>query len=192
MTRGRVVCLLASVTLLVGCAEPPNKEMNQAQGAIDAARAAGAEHYATTELTAAIDALQRSEAAVAENDYRLALNLAIDSRDRAQLAAKAAVDARAQARGDAERTVADARALLAQATERLRTASSARPPRRTLEEPRKAIAAAEQHVQEARAALDSDDYPRAIEHANSASARLQSALAALQQPPAATPVRRRS
>ena len=32
--------------------------MNQAQGAIDAAKAAGAEHYAPAELTAAVDALR--------------------------------------------------------------------------------------------------------------------------------------
>ena len=43
------------VTLLfvAGCADPPSKEMDQAQGAIDAARAAGADQYATTGLTAA-------------------------------------------------------------------------------------------------------------------------------------------
>ena len=71
-----------SLILSAGCAEPPNKEMNQAQGAIDAARAAGAERFATAEFAAATDALKRSEKAVAAGDYRQALSHAIDSRER--------------------------------------------------------------------------------------------------------------
>ena len=66
--------------------------MNQAQGAIDAARAAGAERFATAEFAAATDALKRSEDAVAAGDYRQALSHAIDSRERAQNAAKFAVE----------------------------------------------------------------------------------------------------
>src|SRR5687768_10694125 len=69
------------VALCTACAEPPSKEMNQAQGAIDAARAAGAEQFAAAEFTAAVDALRRSEEAVAARDFRLALNHAIDSRE---------------------------------------------------------------------------------------------------------------
>ena len=99
--------VFAVFILFAGCAEPPHKEMNQAQGAIDAARAAGAEAYAAQELAAASDALKRSEEAVTQNDYRLALSLAIDSRERAQTAAKVAVENRAKARGNAERIVAE-------------------------------------------------------------------------------------
>ena len=100
----RVVRRLALVILTIlsaSCAEPPNKEMNQAQGAIDAARAAGADRFAAAEFTAATEALKRSEAAVAAGDYRQALSHAIDSRERAQNAAKMAVDGRTDARGRA-------------------------------------------------------------------------------------------
>ena len=62
--------------------------MDQAQGAIDAARAAGAEQFAKEEFAAAVDSLRRSEEAVTQGDYRLALSLAIDGRGRAQNAAK--------------------------------------------------------------------------------------------------------
>ena len=110
----RVVRRLALITAILSasCAEPPNKEMNQAQGAIDAARAAGADRFATIELTAAVDALKRSEEAVASGDYRQALSHALDSRERAQNAAKMAVDGRADARGQAERAVAEVATLL--------------------------------------------------------------------------------
>ena len=94
--------------------------MNQAQGAIDAAKAAGADRYAPTDLSAATDALRGAEDAVTARDYRLALSLAIESRDRAQHAAKAAGEAHARTRGDAERLIAEASTLLAQARARLR------------------------------------------------------------------------
>src|SRR5688500_10191919 len=122
----RVGRRLALVILILsaGCAEPPNKEINQAQGAIDAARAAGADRFAAAEFAAATDALTRSEAAVAAGDYRLALNHAIDSRERAQSAAKMAVEGRADARGQAERAIAEVATLLSQARAQLKNPAS--------------------------------------------------------------------
>src|SRR5918995_1326190 len=98
---------LVIVLLSAGCAEPPSKEMNQAQGAIDAARAAGADRFAADEFAAATDALKRSEEAAAAGDYRQALSHAIDSRERANTSAKQAVEGRANARGQAERAIAE-------------------------------------------------------------------------------------
>src|SRR5688500_10357092 len=85
-----VAALLFSVSLFVACAAPPTREMDQAQGSIDAARAAGADRYATEQYDAAVKALQNAQEAVGQRDYRLALNYALDSRDRAQRAAKEA------------------------------------------------------------------------------------------------------
>src|SRR4029453_5138209 len=67
--RASLACLL--VVLATACTSPPNKEMDQAQGAIDAARAAGADRYATTEFTAATTALKNATDAVSQGDYRL-------------------------------------------------------------------------------------------------------------------------
>jgi hypothetical protein len=153
--------------------------MNQAQGAIDTAKAAGAEQYAGQELAAAVDALQRSEQAVTQNDYRLALNLAIDSREQAQNAAKRAVVARANARGDAERVVAEVNMLLAQARRRLDAPSVARLARRTLDDTRQTLDAAQKTMQEARTAVEQDDYQRAIRLAKTVLAPVQAALEAL-------------
>src|SRR5690606_23255882 len=80
-----VILALAGV---FGCAEPPRKEMDQAQGAIDAARAAGADVYAADSLSEAITALTRADEAVAQRDYRQALSHALDARERAQAAAR--------------------------------------------------------------------------------------------------------
>jgi hypothetical protein len=176
----RVPALIVSVLVLSACAEPPSKEMNQAQGAIDNARAAGAEQYAPTQFTAAVDALQRSEAAVAQRDFRLALAQAIDSRDYALAATKAAAEARARARGDAERTIAEGATLLAQLRSRLDHPDIARLPRRVLDAPRATADRAEKSLQEARTALAADEYAAAITATTGIVAQLQAALRAIE------------
>ena len=177
----RVVRRLALITaiLSVSCAEPPNKEMNQAQGAIDAARAAGADKFAAAELSAAQDALKKSEEAVAAGDYRQALSHALDSRERAQNAAKLAVDCRADARGQAERAIAEVATLLSRARAQLKDADVARLNARTLQGPRSTVAATELMLQEARAALKTEDYSAVTRALNSAAAELQAALTEL-------------
>ena len=87
---GLLVVASACLAAAMACAEPPDKEIQQAIGAIDAARAAGAAEYAAEDFTAAQDALTRANDAVELRDYRLALNHALDSRERAQNAAKMA------------------------------------------------------------------------------------------------------
>jgi hypothetical protein len=174
----RVVRCLALITaiLSVSCAEPPSKEMNQAQGAIDAARAAGADKFASIEFNAAIEALKRSEEAVAARDYRQALNHALDSRERAQNAAKLAVEGRADARGQAERGIAEVATLLSRARAQLKDPDIARVNPPQLKAPRATIAAAEGMLQEARTALKAEDYPAVAKALNGAAAELQAAL----------------
>src|SRR4029077_14429983 len=73
----RLLLSLAVLVAMTGAAcggDPPDKEMQQAQSAIDAARTGGADQYARDEFTAAQDALKRAQEAVTERDYRLALN----------------------------------------------------------------------------------------------------------------------
>lgn len=187
----RVGATLALVLVLAGCAEPPNKEMNQAQGAIDAARAAGADKYATQDLQAAADSLKRSGDAVAQNDYRLALSLAIESRERAQTAAKTAGENRARARGDAERIVAEVNSTLRQARTRLDDVTLDKLPRRAATELRNQLASMDKDMQEARAALAADDYDGAIARAKAVSARIPETLDALEKAATAPAPRRR-
>jgi hypothetical protein len=174
----RVVRRLAVIITILsaGCAEPPSKDMNQAQGAIEAARAAGADKFAAVEFTAAVDALKRSEDAVAAGDYRQALSHAIDSRERAQNAARQAVDGRADARGRAERAITEVATLLSQAQLQLKSPALARANTRALQGPRALVAATEKALQEARAALEREDYIAVNAAVKGLAPRLQAAL----------------
>ena len=162
-----------------GCAEPPNKEMDQAQGAIDAARAAGADRYATTEYSAATDALTNANAAVAARDYRLALNHALESRERAQNAARDAADAKALVHVEVDRAVSDITTLVTQGRTRLAAAERARVPHRLLEQPGDDLTEAEADLQEAGEAVAAGDYLRASATMEGLKERVERALAAI-------------
>src|SRR6187397_2700517 len=129
---------LLAIVSLVACGEPPDKEMHQAQGAIDAARAVGAETYAPDEFKAAVDALTRAQDAVAQRDYRLALNNALDSREQAQNAAKMAADGKAAARTEADRAINAAQAEINAVEAKVKTAETGKATR-SLDGPRCAI-----------------------------------------------------
>jgi HEPN domain-containing protein len=174
MLPRRALWALALVAALTAaCADPPEKEIQQARGAIDTARAAGADRYAPEDFKAAEDLLKQANDAVTERDYRLALNHAIDARERALSAAKDAADRKASARVDADRAVAAATTALGEAHARLRAAENAHLPGRTLLDAKHTIGAAEQKMQEARTARQNGDYLAAIEAAKGATPRLQ-------------------
>jgi hypothetical protein len=164
--------------------------MNQAQGAIDAARAAGADRYAADELKAAVDALAQAEQAVRDRDYRLALSWALDGRERAQNAARMAVDGRAQARGTAERMIAELAALVTHARARLAAPDVARLPARIRRDPTAAADAADEAVQKARAALAQDAYDEVRGAVNGHAAALEAALKELDAAAGVPPARR--
>lgn len=182
------------VTLLVvvsACAEPPSKEINQAQGALDAARAAGADRYADDEYRAAAAALKAANDAVAAGDYRLALNNALDSRERAQNAARQAAEGRARVRGEVERSMAEVASLLAQANGRVAAAGKTRVPRRTLREAQQLLAAVNDDVQKAGAAMKAEDYASAQPALIGIKERLARVISLLEKSTASQSSRRR-
>lgn len=161
-TRAPFVLVAAIVAVLcaAACTEPPEREMNEAQGAIDAARAAGAAEYAADEFAAAVASLERSRTAVAERDYRQALNYALDARERAQTAARQAADGKARARTDADRLIRAASDALGRAQARLDIAA-ARVPASALAGPRQRIHRAGETIAAARAGFEKDDFAAA-------------------------------
>jgi hypothetical protein len=191
MTRWLLPACLGAALLASACGEPPSKEMNQAQGAIDAARAAGADKYASTEFKAAVDALQQSETAVTGRDYRLALNNALESREHAQNAAREAADTKARLRGDAERRMAEIATGLAQANARLQAAQRARVAARLLRDPEQALAAINRDVQKAGEAMQADDYLTAQPLLDGVKSRLDMVLAELEARATSQSARRR-
>ncbi len=151
--------LIACALLHAGCTTPPDKEMDQARGAIDSARAAGANQYAPDEYSAAVASLKHSEDAVQQRDYRQALNYALDSREQAQNAARIAGNQKAAVRSQAEREMHDLGPVLEQAHARLKAADTPRSRRsRALQAERQAVEAADASVQKARAAMAREDY----------------------------------
>jgi uncharacterized protein DUF4398 len=152
-------CIALTLALAAAaCGDPPDKEIQQAQGAIDTARAAGADQYAHDEIAAAEKALKDANDAVNDRDYRLALNHALDAREHAQTAAKQAGDGKAAARADADRVLRDATQALTEARLRLKAAETARVAPRTLNDARRLIADGDQTLQKARAAFSEGNY----------------------------------
>jgi len=163
MSLGRRWCSISLVIVaswsIAACGDdPPNKEIQQAQQAIDAARTSDAERYATDDFRAAQAALTRAQAAVVARDYRQALNDALDARDRAQTASKNAVDRKAVTKTEVDRALHDAALAIVDARARLRTAETTRRPRAQVVAIRREIADAEKRVQEARTLFEKGDY----------------------------------
>ena len=187
--RAALACLL--VVLATACASPPNKEMDQAQGAIDAARAAGADRYAADEFAAATTALKSATDAVAQGDYRLALNHALDSREQAQNAARVAADTRAKVRGEVERSIAEVQCAhrAGQRVDR-KPGGRTRTPR-TRRTAQQVVTASTADVQKAGSAMQAEDYAGAQKLMTATKERLQKVLPAAPNAAAAQSTRRR-
>jgi phage-related tail fiber protein len=68
-----VLAALALLALVVGCSKPPEAEMQKANTAMEAARAAEAETYVPDAFRAAMDSLNAANAAKQEQDSKFAL-----------------------------------------------------------------------------------------------------------------------
>ena len=157
----RLLALFGAIALCAACAEPPQKEIDRAQGAIDAARAAGADSYAAAEFTAATTALQQAHDAVAQRDYRTALSRALTASERAQEAARQAAEARARARADAEVALSAATTSVQQLRSAIAGAEEAKLPSAQLAPFRAAAGRFDTRLQEARTHLDAGRYAEA-------------------------------
>jgi len=160
MTRPLFASIAGVLLFVIGCSTPPDKERHQAEGAIAAAREAGAAEYASADLVSAQTALDKYEAAVAQRDYRLALSLAVEARDTAYHAAKRAADNKAAARSNADLLRADLTRLLPVARARLAATASRGALTAKL---RAAVTDAENALQESRAAMEQQSYQAAID-----------------------------
>jgi hypothetical protein len=155
--------------------------MDQAQGAIDAAQAAGADSYATTEYSAATEALENANTAVAARDHRLALNYALESREHARNAARGAADAKARVRVEVDHASTEVTALVVQGRAQLAAAERARVPRPRLERSAADLTAAAAYLQEADEAVAAGDYLRASTVLEGLRERVERALAAIDE-----------
>jgi hypothetical protein len=185
-----ILVLLAFSSLACG-GDPPDKEMQQAQNAIDQARAAGADRYAVEEYTAAVEALKNAHTAVDQRDYRLALNDALDSKERAENSAKLAVEGKAAARSAADKALIAANAAVNAAAGKVKAATTAHLSTRLQTDMKSALDEAQAHLQEARTAFNSGDYYAALSASSAATQSAKAATDKLEVTPV-NPTRRRS
>jgi hypothetical protein len=168
--------IICAALLFAACSEPPRKEIDQAQQAVDNARQAGAEQYAADVFAAATAALQQAREAVDQRDYRLALSRAVDATDRAQEAAKAAAENKAAARSQAEAAINAANAAVLHLQSRLKVADETRVPSREIAPARAAVKSGEGSLQKARALLAAGNYAAATAAVSGLDAQIRSEL----------------
>jgi hypothetical protein len=175
----RLTVLLCTIALSAACSEPPQKEIDRAQGAIDAARAAGAERYASDEFTNATTALQQAHEAVKQRDYRLALSRALDASERAQQSARQAADGKARVRSEAEALVTTTATAYQQLLSATKAAEAARAPAPVVAAARQTAAQTDATLQKARALLKAEQYLEARETLKGAIERVGAQIRAL-------------
>jgi hypothetical protein len=174
----------ASILVLLvtaACAAPPNREIADAETALKAARAAGAERYAAAadSYKQAADTYRLANEAVTAGDYRLALSRALESREHSQTAERAAADSHARARDEALQTMREVAVLLSKAGTELESAERRRVPRPVLRNARNTLTAVDADVQKASAAIEKEDFEGAKETLTGVKTRLDQALASL-------------
>ncbi len=113
LKRVMMVLAVATLMLVVGCAKPPEAEIQKANTAIDAARTAEAETYAPAAYKTAMDTLNAANSAKTEADGKFALfrsySKAKELYVRAEMLAN---DAVTQAQAEKERVKAEVTQML--------------------------------------------------------------------------------
>lgn len=159
--RVRATWLCALLALAAaGCADPPTKEIDQAQAAIEVAVSGGAEQFAEADLASARTALVQARDSVSQREYKLALGHALDSRERAQTATRHAAEAREALMRETQASLAEVMALQARA-QRVIAAAVSGAPRTRARRARPEQASLTRRVQEARTLVESGDIVKA-------------------------------
>jgi len=179
----RVLVIGSLLLFTAGCSEPPQKEIDQAQTALDAARAAGADRYASGEYVAAVGSLEKAKAAVDQRDYRQALNYALDSRQRAAEAARLGAEGKVRARRDVEAAYGETASRANRLQGALRTANTAGIPAKALKPSQDALASARATLQKASAAISAGNFAEATDLLTDVRGKLDAAVGDVERIP---------
>lgn len=118
--------LFVGLAMVMGCAKPPQTEVDAAKAAVQAASDAGAADYAAASLRDAQNAVASLDAEIAAQTKKFALMRSYKQAATLAAQAKAAGEkAAADAAAGKERTKGEAEALLAQARTAMETANAA-------------------------------------------------------------------
>ena len=178
--------------MMIGCAKEPKQEFAAAKSAVDAAKAAEADKYASQEFAAVQDSLSAAVAEIAKqktgahNFTKAKATLVFVTSTAAGLKAKAA-EQKAIAETDADNaiaklssSIADGKALLAKQPKNKKTKVK-------IEEKQKQIAAVESTVAEIQKLKGNGDFIAARDKANAGVAKIESLKVALAAAPVEKP-----
>lgn len=107
-TRVLLSMVLGVFVIMIGvsCSSPPAEEMMQAETALQAAQAEGAETYAAMDYKAAADALADAKSKVESKDYDAAREAAVMAKQKADEAKAKVAPEKLKMRGEIEATMA--------------------------------------------------------------------------------------
>ena len=176
--RTRVSKLLlpvVAVGLFVGCGgNPPTAELEAANRALQDAKSAGAERFASSELAAAESAYDKAKSAMEAEQQKLFKNfdkvtpMISDAKAKAEGAKSTAVAMKAQAKRGAESSISGADAALQSARLSLDNAPTGKGTEGDIEQLRTELGSAEADLSAARAAASREDFDSAESKAASA------------------------
>ena len=167
---------LVGIALLVGCGgDPPMAELDAAGKALQDAKAAGAERYASSQLSAAQQAYDKAKAAYDEEADKMFKSwdevtpLIADAKTKADRAKATASQGKAQAKASAEDAIAAAAAAIKDARASLAAAPSGKGTEGDIEALGTKLDAADADLSAARSAASREDYDTASSKASAAS-----------------------
>jgi hypothetical protein len=188
MRKALTLLTLVLVAAALGCAKPPQAEIDAASQAMDAAQAAGAPDYAPdawakaqaseaeleAELTAQKDAFALSRS------YEKAKNLAEATKSQAESAATQAQTGKEQAKNDATQSIEQAKALRQEVDQLLATAPTGKGSVADLAALRADTGTTEESIRAAEAALAAGQYREAQAKAQAAIQSLEAVKAEIE------------
>ena len=172
----RAISLFVAVAVLAGCDDPPTAELDAAKQALDTARNADAERFASSEYSAAQRAYSEAETTTnteAERfflfkDFEQARAQIADAKTKAMRAESSAEAEKKRQRESAEAAIAAARDAIAAAYTSLEEAPSGKGTEADIEELRAELSTADADLDAAEAAVDSEHFSDAESLAGSA------------------------
>ena len=171
-----LITTLSMTVLAGGCASPPSEQIDAAQSSLESAGAGAATEYAPDSYAAAQTAMQSLQAELAAQDQKFAMfrsydragELATAARTAAEDALREASDEKQRVREEATELIADAQAVLQEATLLLSQAPGGKGTEADLEALRADLDLVATELLSAETGLDTERYREAQAHAGSA------------------------
>lgn len=181
--------VLVGLAMVMGCAKPPQEQIDSAKQAIENARTAGAADYAPNSLADAENAMQQLETELAAQEKKFALlrsykNSTAMATTAVQTAERAVADAQAgkeRTRGEAEMLITQAKTAMEEANGMLATAPAGKGSQMDIEMMKADLAGVATTLAEAEAAFQAESFMQAKAKAEAAMSAASSVKSAVEQ-----------